>query len=172
MYRILEYTLVFVVAVVLQVFLFNNLNLSLYVNPLIYVVFLVMLPMEIDRGLLLILGLLLGVTLDALMGTAGLNTIASLTTAFFRPMLLLLLAGKDEIHDGGVPGSARLGFARYVRYLLAVVSLHCLVLFSFESLTWQYYYLTFLRIILSTLATAFLIYWLQLLFVLRGSFKK
>ena len=60
MYRFLEYTLLFVIVVLLQIFLFNNLNLSVYVNPLVYIAFVVMLPMEINRAALLLLGFLLG----------------------------------------------------------------------------------------------------------------
>ena len=159
-----KYLLLFVIVVLLQVLLFNHLNLSLYVHPLVYVVFLLLLPVEIHAALLLILGFLTGVAFDLLMGTGGLNTIASLATAFFRPYILLLIVGKETIHDGGIPGSAHLGAAKYTGYSLIVILLHCLIFCSFESFPGTYYYLTLLRILSSTLVTAFFIYWLQLLF--------
>ena len=46
MYRTLQYALLFLVAALLQIFLFNNLSLSVYLNPLVYVVFIALLPME------------------------------------------------------------------------------------------------------------------------------
>ena len=46
MHRTFPYILLFAVAVMLQLFLFNNLTLSVYFNPLVYVVFLALLPME------------------------------------------------------------------------------------------------------------------------------
>lgn len=171
MYRFLEYTLLFVVVVLLQIFLFNNLNLSVYVNPLVYIAFIVMLPMEINRAVLLLLGFLLGATMDMIMGTAGINTIATLATAFLRPILLTLAAGKEEVMGGGIPSIGRLGRKKYLRYLLFVILLQCFVFFTFESLTWKYYYLTLIRIVCSTLVTALLVYWLQLLFVIKGTSK-
>jgi len=172
MHRVGKYLSFFVVVVLLQIFLFNNLNLSLYINPLVYVVFLLLLPMEIHAALLLVLALLTGVTLDLLTGTAGLNTIASLATAFFRPFILLLIVGKETIHDGGIPGSAHLGAAKYIRYSFIVILFHCLIFCSFESFPGPYYYLTLARVILSTLVTAFFVYWIQLLFAGRGSARK
>ena len=162
--RFKEYALFFVIVVVLQIFFFNNLNLSLYVIPLVYVVFLLLLPMEIHAALLLGLALLTGVTLDMLTGTAGLNTIASLATGFFRPYILLLIVGKEALNDGGVPCSAHLGAGKYNRYSFIMVLFHCLILCSFESFPGAYYYLTLVRIVLSTFVTLFFIYWIQLLF--------
>jgi len=164
MYYVGKYLLLFVVVVLLQVLLFSHLNLSLYVNPLVYVVFLLLLPMETHAVLLLILALLTGAVLDLLMGTAGLNTIASLATAFFRPFILRLIVGKETLHDGGIPGSAQIGVAKYTRYSLIIILLHCVIFCSFESFPGPYYYLTLLRILLSTLVTAFFVYWIQLIF--------
>ena len=107
MYRTLEYTILFVVMALLQVFLFSRIGVSVYIHPLAYVAFIILLPMEIAPLLLLTLGLLMGVTMDVFMGTAGINTIATLFVAFCRPTLLNLLAGKDEVKDGGIPNVNR-----------------------------------------------------------------
>ena len=48
MYRLLEYGIpFFFVMVILQVFLFSRIGISIYVNPLVYIAFLILLPMEI-----------------------------------------------------------------------------------------------------------------------------
>lgn len=82
MYRLLEYGILFFVMVILQVFLFSRIGISIYVNPLVYIAFLILLPMEIAGALLLVLGMVLGMTVDFFMGTAGINTIATLFAAF------------------------------------------------------------------------------------------
>ena len=89
MYRLLEYGILFFVMVILQVFLFSRIGISIYVNPLVYIAFLILLPMEIAGALLLVLGMVLGMTVDFFMGTAGINTIATLFAAFCRPAVLL-----------------------------------------------------------------------------------
>ena len=95
MYRLLEYGILFFVMVILQVFLFSRIGISIYVNPLVYIAFLILLPMEIAGALLLVLGMVLGMTVDFFMGTAGINTIATLFASFCRPSVLTLLVGKD-----------------------------------------------------------------------------
>lgn len=169
MYRVLEYTILFIVVVVLQFFLFNNLNLGVYINPLIYIAFIVMLPMEIPSIAVLMLGLLTGLTMDFTMGTSGINTIATLFTAFSRPIVLNLTVGKDEVRDGGMPTIERLGTSKYFRYTITVIFIQCLVFFTFESLTWSFYYLTLLRVGLSTAATLALVYFCELLFTIKRS---
>lgn len=102
--------------VILQVFLFSRIGISIYVNPLVYIAFLILLPMEIAGALLLVLGMVLGMTVDFFMGTAGINTIATLFAAFCRPAVLTLLVGKDEVKEGGVPNVNRIGLKRFLRY--------------------------------------------------------
>lgn len=57
--------------VILQVFLFSRIGISIYVNPLVYIAFLILLPMEIAGALLLVLGMVLGMTVDFLWERPG-----------------------------------------------------------------------------------------------------
>ena len=107
MHRTLQYAILFIVMVILQIFLFSRIGISVYVHPLVCIAFIVLLPMEIAPLALLGLGLLLGVTLDFFMATAGIHTVAALLAAFCRPALLNVLVGKDEVKDGGVPNVNR-----------------------------------------------------------------
>ena len=47
MYRTLQYAILFVVLVLLQVFLFSRIGISIYVHPLVYIAFILLLPIEI-----------------------------------------------------------------------------------------------------------------------------
>ena len=160
MYRLLEYGILFFVMVILQVFLFSRIGISIYVNPLVYIAFLILLPMEIAGALLLVLGMVLGMT-------AGINTIATLFAAFCRPAVLTLLVGKDEVKEGGVPNVNRIGLKRFLRYAGVIVLLHGTVFFVLESLTWSFFYLTLLRIICSSVITLLLVYFCQKLFAVN-----
>ena len=167
MYRLLEYGILFFVMVILQVFLFSRIGISIYVNPLVYIAFLILLPMEIAGALLLVLGMVLGMTVDFFMGTAGINTIATLFAAFCRPAVLTLLVGKDVVKEGGVPNVNRIGLKRFLRYAGVIVLLHGTVFFVLESLTWSFFYLTLLRIICSSVITLLLVYFCQKLFAVN-----
>jgi hypothetical protein len=158
MHRFLKYTIFFVVVVALQVFLFDNLNLSVYINPLVYVVFILLLPMETQPVAVLLLGTLMGWSVDFLTGTPGLNTIALAASAFVRRPLLTLILGREDVKDGGIPGTHRFGRVKFFNYILILTLLHNVIYFSFEALSWSYFYMTLVKIVCSTAITIPLIY--------------
>ncbi len=158
MYRILSYVGLLVVTVLLQVFLFDNLAISIYLNPLVYIAFIALLPLDTPPVALLGAGLSLGVIMDYAMGTAGINTIATLLIAFLRPTLVNLLYGHDNAREGGIPSAARMGNRTFVHYLLLLTLLHHTVFFLLEALSWSRLPLTVLRILLSTALSTLLIW--------------
>ena len=103
MHRTLPYISLFVVTVLLQVFLFDNLSISIYLNPLVYVAFVALLPLDTPPVVLLASGLAMGVTMDFAMGAAGVNTIATLLVAFVRPALLRTLYTRCLLYTSPSP---------------------------------------------------------------------
>ena len=138
MHRTLPYLALFAVVVLLQVFLFDNLSISIYLNPLVYVAFIALLPLDTPPIVLLLSGLATGVTMDLAMGAAGVNTIATLLIAFARPTLLGLLYPRDDIREGGIPSTGRLGNRVFLNYLIVLVLVHHAVFFSLEALSWAH----------------------------------
>lgn len=149
--------------VLLQAFLFNNLNMSVYIYPLVYTAFVMLLPIQLPHVVVLLLGLLTGITVDVVSGTAGLHTIASLFSAFCRPLMLRLSIGKEEANEGGIPNARRLGTGAFLRYCSVFILIHSIAFFSFEALSWSYFHLTLLRILSSAAITIPLVYFAQML---------
>lgn len=158
MHKTLRYSIIFVAAVLLQVFLFDNLNLSPYLYPLVYVGFIVLLPLNTNHGLLLCLSLATGVAVDLLSGTPGLNTIASLASGFSRPAAVNLALGKDLARENIVPLPFTVGRNKWLRYSLLVIALHCTVFFFFEAASLRYAGFTVLRSLGSILSTVLLVW--------------
>ena len=155
MRKFLEYTLFFIILLVVQVMLLDNLNLSMYISPLAYVAFLVLLPLGTPHGLLVIIGFAAGVVLDFFLGTGGLHAIASTFTAFVRPGIMNLTLGRDFARDSsGVFTRREMLTPKWIRYTAVLTILHCAVYFLFEALTWKYFGLTLLKIVLSSVVTA------------------
>lgn len=150
MHRTLPYLVLFLVTVLLQVFLFDNLSISIYLNPLVYVAFIALLPLDTPPIVLLASGLAMGVTMDFAMGVAGVNTIATLLVAFMRPTLLGLLYSRDDNRDGGTPSVGRLGWRVFLNYLILLVLVHHAVFFSLEALSWAHAVRTLVRIVVSS----------------------
>lgn len=157
MYRTGYYILLFAVVALLQIFFFNNLSLWVYFAPMIYLTFIVMLPLNAASIWVLLCGLTMGVTMDLTMGTAGLNTIATLAVAYMRRPILNLTLGAEIVRDGGVPSLSRMGRRQFWQYVTIITLLHGLVFFGFEAFTTAYFGHLFLRMVVSTISSILLI---------------
>lgn len=78
----LRYTGAFVLLVALQLLIFNNIEFSGYVNPYVYVMFILILPVSIPSWILLLLGFLTGFVIDVFSGTMGVHTFATVLAGF------------------------------------------------------------------------------------------
>lgn len=156
MQRIFEYILFFVAVVLLQALLFDNLVLTRHVVPLYYVVFLLLLPVGTSRVSLLLMGTLLGATMDITMGTPGLNIIASAAVGFARPGVMNISMGKDVQHEK-IPFGGAIDDKSFLLYAIILVGLHQTLFFGFESLG-SHFFFTVAKIILSTLVTVVLVW--------------
>ena len=154
MHKTLPYLALFAVVVLLQVFLFDTQSNSINLNPLVYVAFIALLPLDTPPVVLLLSGLATGVTMDLAMGAAGVNTIATLLIAFARPTLLGLLYSRDDIREGGIPSTGRLGNRVFLNYLIVLVLVHHAVFFSLEALSWAHIVRTIVRTVASGAVSA------------------
>ncbi len=164
MIRFLEYTAIFLLLLVLQEFVFDNINLGGVVNPYIYIMFIILLPLDMPGWMLLMLGFGTGAAVDFMSGTAGLQTIVSTWLAFVRPTVVGLLLGKDLVYEGGIPTVGRVGTGRFLRYLAVMVLLFDIPFFILEDLSGSAWVIT-LRIVLSSAFSVGIIYFLHLPFV-------
>jgi rod shape-determining protein MreD len=78
----------FVLLVLLQVLLLNNINFLGYVNPYFYILFLVLYPFNTPQSLFMFLAFLLGLSIDAFEDSGGIHAAASLFIAYVRPVFL------------------------------------------------------------------------------------
>lgn len=163
MMRLVQYGVTFLLLLVLQEFVFSHINLGGVVNPYIYIMFIILLPLDIAGWGLLLLGFGTGMAMDFLSGTAGLHTIVSTWLAFVRPTTVGLLLGKDETYQGGIPTSSRLGLGRFLRYLSVMVLLFNIPFFLLEDLGGPVVPMV-LRILLSSVFSIGIIYFLHLPF--------
>lgn len=164
MIRFLEYTAIFLLLLVLQEFVFDNINLGGVVNPYIYIMFIILLPLDIPGWSLLLLGFVTGAAVDCMAGTAGLQTMATTWLAFARPTVVGLLLGKDLVYEGGIPTAGRVGSAKFLRYVAVMVLLFNVPFFLLEDLSGGIWIIA-LRILLSSAFSVGIIYFLHLPFV-------
>jgi rod shape-determining protein MreD len=81
---ILRLGLIFILLILFQVLLFNNIQFSGYVNPYVYIMFILLLPVEIPSWLLLLLSFATGLIMDFFSGSPGMHTSATVFAGFIR----------------------------------------------------------------------------------------
>ena len=91
------------VLILFQVLVLNNIQVSGYINPYMYVLFILLLPFETPRWLLLISGFAIGISIDLFANTLGMHTSATVFMAFLRPYILKLLMPHDEYEQSTYP---------------------------------------------------------------------
>jgi len=145
------------ILVLFQVLVLNNIQVSGYINPYMYVLFILLLPFETPRWLLLISGFVIGISIDLFANTLGMHTSATVFMAFLRPYILKLLMPHDEYEQSTYPRLYYYGFTWFLKYSLVLVFLHHTFLFYVEAFRITFFFHTMLRVLLSTLFSVFLI---------------
>lgn len=162
MQRLLEFFVLLLVLLVLQGFVFARIDIYGLVNPYVYIMVLLLLPMSVRGWQTLFIGFALGAIMDFMTGNCGLHTICTTWLAFVRPMVLHFTAGRDEVELGGLPVSRRIGTGRFMSYVMVMSLLFAIPFFALEAMTMVGWGFLLLRILFSSVFTAVVIYFIQL----------
>ncbi len=154
----------FVFLIIFQVLILNNVQLGGFINPYLYVFFILMLPLEIQGWLLLLLSFLMGLSIDMFSNTAGMHAAACTFMAFCRPYLLRMLAPREGFDRGSKPTVQKFGISWVLTYAGILILLHHFALFYLEMFRFSSFFSTFLRVILSSAFTLGLVIVTQFLF--------
>lgn len=146
----------FIVFVLIQVLILNNVYYLRIATPFLYLYFLLKLPVGVSKSTILILSFLTGLTIDVFSNTPGMHAAACTFVGFYRAAMIRFLIGKDLV-EGVFPSYAVFGVPGFLRYTFLFVFLHQVVLFLVESLTLFDPLFLAIRILSSTLLSVILI---------------
>jgi len=155
--NILQLILRFFVLVAIQVLILNNIQLGGIINPYLYVLFLITLPVQTPRVLLLFIGFFLGISIDLFQNSIGIHASACVLIAFIRPFWLKLVAPRGGFEPDESPEIKKFGFRWFLVYASMLVFIHHLVIFNLEIFRLSDFFTTQLRVIYSSLFTLTLI---------------
>jgi len=147
---ILKFGLAFILLILIQVLVFNNIQFSGFVNPYVYVLFIMLLPLEIPAWLLLFLSFATGMVMDFFSNSPGMHTSASVLAGFARPYVLRILSPRDGYESGPNPSISAYGFRWFFIYTSVIVVIHHTALFYLEVFRFADFFRTLLRVILSS----------------------
>lgn len=148
--------MMFVTVVLIQVLLLNQIQFSGFVNPYLYLLFILLLPVSMARYQVLLLSFLLGLTIDVFSNTPGIHASATVFAGFLRSPVIGRLSGREsEIND--YPGLKQNGMRWFILYTAVMVILHHFFLFYVEVFTLSRFFATFFRSLASSVFTIFMI---------------
>ena len=153
----LKYFFMLVILVLLQVLLLNNIQFSGYINPYLYVLFVLLLPFNTPRYLLLLFGFFTGLLVDIFGNTPGMHASATTFLAFLRPYTIELISSRDNMESNTHPRLKNMGAGWFSRYCIILVLAHHLFLFYVEVFTFKGFIFTLTRSLLSAVFTIVLI---------------
>lgn len=132
---ILKHIIRFVALVTIQVLVLNNVLFMGYINPYIYILFLLLLPFDTPRWLMLVLAFSLGLSVDTFQNTMGLHAFSCVLIAYCRrPILHFLLPQLKNKKQSNLEFSLQeFGLQRALIYTSTMVLIHHLFLFILES---------------------------------------
>lgn len=144
----------FVFLLLLQVLVFNNINLFGFINPFPYVLFIILFPVNANKNALLIASFALGLLLDVFLNSGGVHATACVILAFVRPYLFKVSFGLSYEYQT-VRLNDVLSPERFSFILFAVI-IHHFTLFVLEIFSVEFIWEVGLRTLTSTLLTLLL----------------
>lgn len=146
----------FLILLLLQVLLLNNINFLGYVNPYLYVLFIILYPFNGNQTLFLFLSFLLGWGVDIFEDSGGINAAACLIAAYIRPVILRFSFGVSYDYQTIKFSSTQPGSR--ISYIAILVFVHHFILFLLEFFNFAHFLLLLKKTLLSGLFTIILVF--------------
>lgn len=147
-----------------QTIILNNINIHGLVNPFVYPLFILLLPIGLAHGIVLLIGFLMGISVDIFSNSMGLHAFVSVFIAFVRPFILQSIAPGGGYEAENKPTIKSMGISWFATYTVIMILLHHSVLFFMEVLSFSNFGWTVLKIILSGIFSIALIFIWEYLF--------
>lgn len=120
----------FILLVLVQVVVLNNINFMGYINPYLYILFILLYPISNNRALFIFLSFLLGLSIDLFLDSGGVHAAACVTIAYIRPVFLKFSFGMMYDHQTIKISSSELG--QRLTYFSLMTLVHHVILFCLE----------------------------------------
>jgi rod shape-determining protein MreD len=147
----------FIVFVLLQVLILNNIHLFGMVMPFLYIYVILKLPVNFGRSVVIFIAFLLGLAIDLFSNTFGIHAAATALAGLVRNPLLLGWVTVKEIPENSIPSHKLMGYSEFIRYALIITAIHHTVLFAVDSFNFFQPLLLIVKILSSILFTMLLI---------------
>lgn len=150
-------TFLFFSLLLLQVFLLNNVLFLGYINPYLYVAFVIFYPLKKERYLFLFLSFLLGLSIDFFSDSGGINAFSLLFIAYIRLFLVRVIFKKTE-QDYLLFDLHQEPFGKVFNYVIILIVIHHFILFSLANFSTQNFSSVIVNTLYSSIFTSVLFF--------------
>ena len=146
----------YVIVMILQVLLFDQLQLWGACHPYIYVLCLLMMPITLPHSLSMILGAVIGLVMDVFCNSLGVHMAACILLMFIRPYLIgAIVNDKDRLNEQ--ISSRTIGMEALIKYVVIGVLIHHLTVFSLDAWSFSHIWFVLLETLVSSIVTTLII---------------
>lgn len=157
MHIVIQNIIRFILLVLLQVLLLDNIQFMGYIVPMVYILFVLLLPLSSPRWLTLLLAFVMGLIIDSFNNTPGMHTSAIVLMAFLRDPILQLFVSYDEVPKL-TPSFLTLGLSTFSKYLIILVVIHHTFLFILDAFSFYNISILVPKLIISIFVNLVLIF--------------
>lgn len=123
--------LIIILLCLIQIMIFNQINILSYLNIHIYIIFVFIYPVYANRFIFIILSFLMGLIIDYFMNTGGIHTFSITLISYLKQDILRFIAGKNII-TGDDLSIFELSFNKKVILIFLIILLYYFSLFLLE----------------------------------------
>ena len=127
---IVSYSVQFIVLILAQVLVLNHINFLGYINPYLYVLFILLFPLNNNRLVFLLASFALGLSIDIFSDSGGVHAAAAVTIAFIRPVVLKFCFG--SVYEHHTIKFKNTDFGAKTIYFTILILIHHVILFALE----------------------------------------
>lgn len=160
----IKYSLIFILVVLIQGLVVNNIEINELFNPMLYPILILMLPFELSVFVTLVISFILGLAIDGFSNTFGLHASAAMLIGYMRPVLLKYIKPRDGYDSTLLPTLHDMGLLWFLGYASLFLFLHHLWFFTFEILRFDLFLLIVGKTFFSLLFSLALIILFQYIF--------
>ena len=143
----------FFVYVLAQVLILQNLVLFNTAFCFLYIFFVLLLPKELSNLLLMLIGLVLGVSIDIFYNSLGLHALSLVLMAYLRNYWLAAITPQGGYDVGVPPSLSAYGLQWFLVYTFPLIFVHHFVVFFVEAAGFRLFWYTMLKVMMSLLFT-------------------
>lgn len=136
----------------LQVLLFDHLHIGNWGVVMMYVLFLINLPVRIPRWAEMLIALTVGLIMDVWHSSLGIHIAACVALSFVRPLLLSKAVQDIERIKDNI-SIQTIGRIEYTKCAVILTVLHHFIVFSLETWNIQFWWIVLLQTLVSSIMT-------------------